>query len=251
MALQYCVSENELVSFQYGEINSRDFGIVITDINELASPERRFERIEIPGRNGSLILDEGCYSNFNLEIECYIDVDGKDINILSSEIKMWLQTDFSYKNLIISSDPNYYREAVCINKLDLEEVIKDLGYFKITFECKPLKKQLISNLITINESNSKLINTGMASYPLIKVFGNGDIELKINNEIIELTEVQGHIYIDCELMNAYKVDIHTNDIVNENSRMFGDFPTFEHGENIITYTGDVEKIEIEPRWVVL
>ncbi|WP_330528388.1 hypothetical protein, partial [Clostridioides difficile] len=108
---------------------------------------------------------------------------------------------------------------------DLEEIIKDLGYFKITFECKPLKKELVNNLITINESNSKLINTGMASYPLIKVFGNGDITLEINNEVIELTEVQGHIYIDCELMNAYKIDIHTNGVVNENSRMFGDFPT--------------------------
>ncbi|MDV9617242.1 phage tail protein, partial [Clostridioides difficile] len=109
----------------------------------------------------------------------------------------------------------------------------------------------VNNLITINESDSKLINTGMASYPLIKVFGNGDITLEINNEVIELTEVQGHIYIDCELMNAYKIDIHTNDVVNENSRMFGEFPTFKHGENIITYSGDVEKIEIEPRWVVL
>ena len=140
--MQYYTNKDELQYFVYDGISSADFNIVITKSNQLSSPERNIEIIEIDGRNNHLLIDKGNYKPFDLEIECYIDDEENNIYEISRNIKKWLQSDFKFKKLIFSDDPEYYYEASCINKLDIEEVINLLGEVKITFLCNPLKKQI-------------------------------------------------------------------------------------------------------------
>ena len=89
----------------------------------------------------------------------------------------------------------------------------------------------------------------MPSNPLIKVVGSGDVTININNQELVLKGLEDEIEVDCDVMNAYK-KVNDN-IVLLNNKMYSDFPILEAGENQISFEGNVSKIEITPRWVVL
>lgn len=57
-----------------------------------------------------------------------------------------------------------------------------------------------------------------------------------------LAGVLGKIIIDSEMQNAYSGSI------SMNNKMYGDFPTFGSGENNISWTGNVTKLEVQPNW---
>ena len=81
------------------------------------------------------------------------------------------------------------------------------------------------------------------SEPIIKIFGSGDINLTINSEVIKLKEVTNNIILDSVQQNCYN---EATD--NLNSKMTGEFPKFEIGENNISWTGSVSKVEVIPNW---
>ena len=234
--------------FIYDNKNSKDFNIKIKSINNLSSPQRSIEKISVLGRNGELVIDNGNFENFILTIECYLNCSSEDKNIISREIKKWLQSDFSYKKLILSDDEEFYYEAYCDTKLDFEYVSSNFESFLISFSCKPYKKEINEDIITITESTN-IYNSYMPSNPLIKVVGSGDVTININNQELVLKGLEDEIEVDCDVMNAYK-KVNDN-IVLLNNKMYSDFPILEAGENQISFEGNVSKIEITPRWVVL
>ena len=85
----------------------------------------------------------------------------------------------------------------------------------------------------------------MNSEPYIKVYGTGDITISINDRPLKFKNVENYIEVDTELMNCFK------DNINQNNRMYSDFPILNAGENTFTWVGNVIKIELEPRWVKL
>ena len=234
--------------FIYDDKNSKDFNIKIKSINNLSSPQRSIEKVSVLGRNGELIIDNGNYENFILTIECYLNCSSEDKNVMAREIKKWLQSDFSYKKLILSNDTEFYYEAYCDTKLDFEYVSSNFESFLISFSCKPYKKEINEDIITITESIN-IYNNYMPSNPLIKVVGSGDVIVSINNQELILKGLEDEIEVDSEIMNAYKKV--NNDIVLLNNKMYSDFPILESGENQISFEGNVSKIEITPRWAVL
>ena len=233
--------------FIYDGISSEEFGIKIKKggINNFSSPQRSYETIQVKGRNGDLVIDNGNYENFTLEIECYLDARNSNLNAMSMEIKKWLMSDLGYKKLILSTDSNYYYEAICANKLDISEMVENFGECLIVFNCKPLKREVFGDSrITLTQSSS-LYNNGLASSPYIKVVGSGDITIDINNQRLVLKGVEEYIEVDTELYNCFKGN------VNQNNKMYSDFPVLEEGKNEISFTGSVTQLEILPRWVVL
>ena len=120
----------------------------------------------------------------------------------------------------------------------------NFGEVLLSFNCKPYRKKA-SDKITITQKNTVVTNEFMDSEPHIKIFGSGDVDLKIGSQTIKLTNIENYIEIDSELMNCYK------DNVNQNNRMSGEFPILKSGDNSVTWSGNVTKIEIEPRWVRL
>ena len=245
----YYINKEDLQYFIFNGISSADFNIIITKTNQLSSPERNIDVIEVDGRNEALIIDKGNYKPFELTLECSIDSENININDLARNIKKWLQSDFSYKKLIFSDDTEYYYEAMCINKLDIEEVITELGEFQVTFLCKPLKNHIDGNSKIILSSHQIIQNRYMSSKPLIKVIGNGDIAININNQKLILKGLEGEVEVDSDIMNCYKKV--NNEVILQNHKIYSDFPVLEEGKNNISWSGDVIRLEITPRWVML
>ena len=90
----------------------------------------------------------------------------------------------------------------------------------------------------------------LAAKPYIKINGSGDgrliIQNSAGNKIWSFSSIDEYLVIDSEEMNCYK------GTVLENSKVSGDgFPEFVEGLNTISFDGDIESIEIKPRWVSL
>jgi phage-related protein len=235
--------------FNYRGKSSRDFCLKIKEINNLSSPSRALEIHEVLGRNGELIIDQGNYTNFHLQIECFVDGrperNGKELSLaeLASELKLWLQTSFEYSPIQIEGEDFYY-EGYCDNSLDIKELFTNFGQVLLSFNCKPYRKKDSEKIVMINKDQT-IINEYMDSEPYIKILGNGDITLDISGRIVKFKNVENYIEIDSELFNCFK------DNVNQNNRMYGEFPILKSGDNVITWSGNVQRIEIEPRWVRL
>ena len=88
-----------------------------------------------------------------------------------------------------------------------------------------------------------IVNPGnVYSEPLITVYGSGDIHLTVGSYIVSLEDITDNIALDCRLMEAYR------DYELMNEHMTGDFPRLRPGSNVISWTGNVSRVVIQPRW---
>ena len=247
--MKYYKNKEELPYFIYDGLSSTDFNLVVTKYDNLSSKENNFDLISIPGKNGNY-LSKKEDANVTREIEFYLDCESvEEINVLSKKIKRWLQGSSEYKELIFSDDLNTIHEAICINKINIEEVIEAFGECKITFSCKPYTKTVFNNVITITENNSNIYSEYYSSQPVIKITGKGDISISINNENLILKGVENEIIVDTKSMECYKK---VNEIITyQNDKMYSDFPVLKEGINNISWTGNITKLEITPNWIEL
>lgn len=96
----------------------------------------------------------------------------------------------------------------------------------------PVLENLMSTIKPINEGTFE-------SKPVIKVYGSGDIKLKINNDEVTVKKVDEYITIDSVLKDCYKDD----DL--KNGDMIGEFPVLKVRENIINFSGNIGKVEVK------
>lgn len=130
------VKEDSDRYFVYNGKNSLDFGIHVYDPQILNTPQKRREIIEVPGRNGDIIIEDGSYENVTVTFKnCFI------INDFAENFKAFkdfMCSQKGYKRLEISWLPDEYRMAMFEG--NVTPVIKDFdgfGKFDVTFNCKP------------------------------------------------------------------------------------------------------------------
>ena len=218
--------------FVWKGIHSNEKGLKIISLPNITTPEKREEKIIIPGRDGYLTQSDGGYEGEVKPVEFDIKHDNFD------EIKTWLNGS---GEVIFSNEPDRYYKARIINKLDLARVLEKFHSGIIQFDCQPfgyLQKEVMQIITPTTIYNQTNVN----SQPYIKIYGNGYATLKINNEVIKLTNISDYIELDSEMMECYKSNVPLNHL------MIGNFPIFQVGENNISWTGNISKIEIIPRW---
>lgn len=144
--------------------------------------------------------------------------------------------------LSFDDSPNFYYKIKQAQISETESVIKASGVFNVDFVAEPYEYQKnITNILTkpINLNNQ----TTTTALPIIKVTGTGTVVLNINGTGVTLTGLTSSITLDSELQEAY-----TGLTTNMNSSMNGNFPVLRIGNNTITWTGTVTKVEIDPQW---
>jgi len=223
--------------FKFKGKDSRDFGILISSVPQKTRPERRVEHITIPGRNGTLTQDEETYETYTISLQC--GTRGSD---RLDEIVAWLN---GAGELILSTEPDKVYKASIYNKISIADVIYLYNSFLLQFRVHPFKYSVnaYGDLLELTVP-TKIRNSGtIYSQPLITIYGSGDISFTLNNMEIPLYGVEESISIDSEMMEVFK------NKENQNSKYGGtDFPRFEVGENTISWSGNVTKVVIEPRW---
>lgn len=222
-----------LIEIYYNGKSSKDFNIFATGAGASTSPARKYDTVEIAGRNGSIYRDKKSYSNVSVAYKCVILGDMEDFE----RFRAFMNSQIGYNRLEDSERPYEYRMAVA-EPINPNVQGDDAVTFELSFDCMPqrfLKDG--EKTFHIVESGS-LINNYYESKPMLRAYADGSIT--INDATLTLTNVDGYVDIDCELMDAYKGNI------NMNSNVSGTFPTLKNGLNTITGT-----VDIIPRWWTL
>ncbi|KOA76592.1 phage tail component [Clostridium botulinum] len=229
-----------MYSFNFRNKDSfKDFGIAVKTRPAIPMPQRRVQYETIPGRNGSLTIDDETYDDITITIDCNFLTN--EMRNKAIEIKHWLMG--GQDKLILSDATDKFYMAQAVNKIDITQTLRVLGSFPIIFNCKPFM-YYFSGLDTITVTSPKIIYSPefvVKSEPKITVYGQGDITLNINNNSIKLKNVQDYIVIDSVIQECYK------NTQNCNNQMYGEFPLLIE-ENKINWNGNVSKIEIIPNW---
>jgi len=235
-----------MLSFVFnGKDSYRDYGILVEKRPNVPSPKRRVSYINIPGRNSSLRYDEETYEDITLSVECAVI---GNIQSRIDDIKAWL-IGSGESDLIFSYQSEKKYIAQVVNSIDFEIVLKLSSRFVIIFNCRPFKYSEANDVIDITSGlGTSVSNQGtVISRPLIKAYCTGDGSFVINGREVALTDIdKPYVVIDSELEEAYFVV--DGVLSNANNNMAGEFPFLDVGNNIVTFTGGVTRLEITPNW---
>lgn len=235
------------LSFTFAGRDSHvDFGIIVSSRPTIPSPKRRVSYIEVPGRDSSLRYDEGTYDDITIAIEC--TVKGEKIMERLDGIKAWLLSA-GESGLIFSFQPDRKYIAQVVNAIDFKQGFKITSQFVVVFNCRPFKYAVNNTPVIIATGlGSTLINQGtVTSRPVIKIYCSGSGRFKINGAEVALSNITvQYITLDSELEEAYYIE--NGQMKNANNLMAGEFPILSVGDNTITYTGGITKLEITPNW---
>ena len=222
--------------------SSADCRIQVAHPPGYAYPERDYTITHIPGRNGDIIQDNGCYKNVERTYEVSFDAPNEDFATYANAVSAWLHSTTAYARLEDSYEPNYYRMATYQESNIFENLYNQAGTATIVFECKPQRfLKTGDNTITIQNSLTIMNPTGFEAYPLFKVTGTSGV-LTVNGNSITFSSIDDFVMLDCELQDAYKEHI------NKNSTISGTFPVLKTGSNTISWTGDISSVTMKPRW---
>lgn len=119
--------------FEYNGRNCRDFNCYKTQPINFPTPAKDFDLIEVPGRNGDIILDNGHYKNVEIVIECFID---GDFLTYYDAFRAFLMSDHDYHKLVDSLYPDEYRLA-CVRNVEAKIKTPKRGTVEITMSCQP------------------------------------------------------------------------------------------------------------------
>lgn len=222
-----------------GNISSNIQGLLIQSLPPISKPKIRTQVEEIDGRDGDIVTKLG-YSAYDKSISIGLygnyDVD-EVINYFDSE-----------GIIVFSNEPDKYYKYQILEQIDFERLIR-YKTATVTLHIQPFKYSLSDTKRTFNITNETSIqvrnNGNIYSKPVITIYGSGTINLSLNNEqlfVIDLSN-DSQITLDIENMNAFNQETG----VLKNRLVIGNYDNFKLnvGNNIISWTGTITKIEIK------
>ena len=237
----------KLPFLMFKEHSSLEYGLLITEKGSYKGAQRDITYTSVPGRSGDLMTDNGRYKNVKIPYKlALLNTTAWDFSELARLIRGWLLAEQGYFPLWDSYDGEYYRLASYTNEVDIEQELRSVGKLSLSFNCKPFKYSFEGQrTVEVTEAGTLYNAEQYESKPYIKVVGSGTITLTVNNSSVTLSSVDGYIELDSEMLNAYR------GTAAANNQMSGDFPVLAPGKNNISWTGNVTRLEIVPRWCCL
>lgn len=229
--------------------SSRDIGLEVETFPEYQSPKRTYEKIHIPGRNGDLLIDNGCWENATRTYLVSAGSLEEDYFTMMNRILEWLRSTTTYARLEDSYEPEHYRMAVFLEEFTITNLYNQGGQATIAFDCKPQRfLKLGDDPIVVTKVKPTIHNpTGFLSLPLIEIHGSGTGVIDIGSYHVDITDIGEGVILDCDLQDAYYGMTNKNPVI----KIPNGFPKLEVGDTTIGFSGGITKVEVIPRWYTL
>lgn len=229
-------------TFTLDGVSSNTWGAFIVDSQIDNGVPRRINAKEIPGRIGSLLLQEKTLPDIEI---VYSGIIYQNFETNYSAMKNFLLSRSGYVRLSDSFHPDEFYKAYYDKELEATvSRERTMGKFKLSFVRQGARYLTSGETPVEFTADGSITNpTYFSSRPLIRVYGTG--ELGIGSSTVTITTADGWTDIDCEMMDAHK------DLTpcNSNIILSGyDFPTLVPGANGITLGTGITRVIITPRW---
>ena len=217
-------------------------GLIITDLPPIIKPKMKTNKIEINGRDGDIVEKVG-YESYTKSVGI-----GLTRNFNIDEVINYFTGE---GELVLSDEPNKVYLASIYDSIEYDRLLR-MRKATIKFYVQPykyLKDEDKVELDVTTHTSVEVINKGLEiSKPIISLEGSGTVEIAVNNiNIFKYTfpNDETKVIIDSLEEEAYYEGVY------KNRNMLGEFPKLSVGSNIISWTGTLTKISIEPksRWL--
>lgn len=217
-------------------------GLIITDLPPITKPKMKTNKIEIDGRDGDIVEKVG-YESYTKSVGIGL---ARNFNI--DEVIKYFTGE---GELVLSDEPNKVYLASIYDSIEYDRLLR-MRKATIKFYVQPykyLKDEDKVELDVTTHTSVEVINKGLEiSKPIISLEGSGTVEIAVNNiNIFKYTfpNDETKVIIDSLEEEAYYEGIY------KNRNMLGEFPKLSVGSNVISWTGTLTKISIEPksRWL--
>lgn len=225
--------------------SNEDVGMVIEHYPNVVFPERSQDIQEVPGRNGSIVLTNGSFKNYEQQYSAFLD--SKNIGGLERvmpKVVDWLLGNEGYQRLEDSYFPDFYRMAFYSGGTSFISMFNEYGEGTLTFNCAPEKYYKTGEWPIDLTMNQMLLNpSAFSALPLITVTGSGSGTLTFNGNSITISNIGTSVTIDVKLHKAY------NGSTNRNNTITGNYENLKLGKStVITWSGGITGVKVVPRW---
>jgi phage-related protein len=143
----------------FNGISSAEFGCTIERRPNHTRGSRRGELIEIPGRNGVIVLEDGSYSTYVQQyVVAFEEGDTIPPYKRAEQVAAWLLGSHGFCRLEDDFEPDVYRMARYAGPLNIEQVASEYGRCVIEFECQPQR------YLKIGEMQLKYTDTSLSAF---------------------------------------------------------------------------------------
>ena len=194
-------------SITFGGVNSADFDLYIGGEGTFNAPKRAVEVVEVPGRNGAIVIDKGHFEN--IEVSYTVINQEQDLATFSQKLAGFrnaLGALRGYQRLSDTFHPDEFREALFVDDFEVKPIdYATASEFTIKFNCKP-QRYLVSGETPVVVADGETLNnpTLFESEPLLAIKGSGLVkfngyEINIVNPLrgeVTIVEPQIYTYVD-------------------------------------------------------
>lgn len=189
---------------------------------------------------GTLTKKTGNYKDTIINIKMQLN-NMEDYKDKMLKINNWL-SNIKDNKLIFD---NYTQKCYMVKDIKINDFTNEKVFysrFDIEFVCEPFMRLRIEKSESITKDSIIKNNGGVESEPLIKLSlpdTDQNIQIIINGRTFQVDAVKGNLEIDSQLrkIEGNKARIKT----------IGNFPTLDIGNNTISWTGNINKFEINKR----
>lgn len=251
-------------SFTFNGLNSREYcELFVSGGGTFNSPERDYESVPVPGRNGELTIDHGRFKNIQVE---YVGSISKDFDQNAQKLRSWLSSGVGYFQLEDDYHPEEYRMARFKGPIEFNTINStEAGGIKVSFDCMPqrfLKNGLNPIALSPNGEYEITNYTKFDALPHIRIFtresSGGIVKIGVRNEneemyhYITVKNARGGLTLNSDIMRAY------NNGESRDADIFGSYPVLAPGVNHISIVSDpgldpsiISSVVFYPRWWTL
>ena len=155
----------------FNNVSSSSFGLEVETFPTYDIPEKEYDVVHVPGRNGDLLIDNNTFSNVSRKYKVSVATQTMPFYQKLNGISEWLHSASGYSRLEDTYEPDFYRMACYREGINVENLLNEAGRATITFDCKP-QKFLKSGEAAVEFTQMGVITnpTAFASSPIIKVY---------------------------------------------------------------------------------
>ena len=226
------------------QTNSSSYAVWISSSRIYGAPGRDVTFVEIPGRSGDFVIDNGRWKDIEIVYECFINGDFKT-RFRDFKAAM-LQKAGTWQKLVDSEMSGQYRMAVWDGQIEPEVtgVNNRSATFELKFHCQPQKWS------TLNEDGltnpGSIVNaTGYTARPVIVITGTGTLTVGSSTVTIANGSPFTSITVDSEAQDCYSGSANANAYVTLSGN---EFPTLPVGTTTISASGSITQYVVFPRW---
>ncbi|MGQ4573351.1 distal tail protein Dit [Leuconostoc pseudomesenteroides] len=182
------------------------FGMRLLANYDLEQPEYDYNSVEVPGRDGVLLINNGRYKAIKREYEfrvLLVRSRWPTIEKQLTDISGWLNATQGFQPLTFDAEPDYIYKAAVTEGQKFTRLTPSVATGSVALTINPIK-YLVSDQNAIQVvNNSTVSNSGnVTAQPKITITGSGSGIFKFGKSTFQVKNVDGGLIVNSELQTV-------------------------------------------------